>query len=125
MKIKSIFEGFLTVLIVFIIFLMSKYGTAQTVQHAQRHASYVGVSAMVTVKANEVTSKEDIDKVKQALSTFGYKIFNFKINFEKKEVLVRCRKPVAPEEIVAALNKAGYTSSYNDRDQISMNESTK
>lgn len=73
---------------------------------------------LTIIKLNEVSSKEDMVKVKDVLRDFGYKVHSHKINFEKKEVLVRMRQQIPNEALVEAFKTAGYTAWYDPKEKI-------
>src|SRR5262245_30142119 len=75
-------------------------------------------SAITIIKLDEVKSKEDMDKVKATLAQFGYKVHSFKINFERKEVLVRMRQKVSNEDLIAAFKNDGYTAWFDPKEAI-------
>jgi len=75
-------------------------------------------SFLTIIKVNEVSSKEDMDKVKGVLRTFGYRVHSHKINFEKKEVLVRMRQEISTDALVQAFKTAGYTAWYDPKEKI-------
>ena len=75
-------------------------------------------SFLTIIKLNEVSSKEDMDKVKEVLRTFGYRVHSHKINFEKKEVLVRMRQQIPNESLVEAFKTAGYTAWFDPKEKI-------
>src|SRR6187402_1520029 len=67
-------------------------------------------SFLTIIKLDEVSSKEDMEKVKSVLSTFGYRVHSHKINFERKQVLIRMRQQVPNDALIAAFKTAGYTA---------------
>jgi hypothetical protein len=75
-------------------------------------------SFLTIIKLDEVAAKEDMDKVKLVLRGFGYKVHSHKINFERKEVLVRMRQQVSNDSLVAAFKTAGYTAWYDPKAEI-------
>ena len=79
-------------------------------------------SFMTIIKLNEVGNKEDMDKVKEVLRTFGYKVHSHKINFERKEVLIRMRQEVSNDSLISAFKNAGYTAWHDDKEKIVMSD---
>jgi len=75
-------------------------------------------SFLTIIKLDEVSSKEDMDKVKSVLNTFGYRVHSHKINFERKEVLIRMRQQVPNDALIAAFKTAGYTAWYDPKEKI-------
>ncbi len=75
-------------------------------------------SFLTIIKLNEVGAKEDMDKVKEVLRTFGYKVHSHKINFERKEVLIRLRQEVSNDSLIAAFKNAGYTAWHDEKEKI-------
>ena len=75
-------------------------------------------SFLTIIKLDEVASKEDMDKVKEVLRTFGYKIHSHKINFERKQVLIRMREQVPNDTLIAAFKSAGYHAWFDEKEKI-------
>jgi hypothetical protein len=75
-------------------------------------------SFLTIIKLNEVGSKEDMEKVKVVLRSFGYKVHSHKINFERKEVLIRLRQEVPNDSLITAFKAAGYTAWHDDKEVI-------
>lgn len=75
-------------------------------------------SFLTIIKLNEVSTKEDMDKVKEVLRSFGYKVHSHKINFERKEVLIRMRQQVSNDSLIVAFKNAGYTAWHDDKEVI-------
>jgi len=79
----------------------------------QRRPAGNTFSAITIIKVDGLKDKEDMDKVKNILAKFGYKVHSFKINFERKEVLIRMRQKVENEDLVAAFKSDGYKAWYD------------
>jgi hypothetical protein len=75
-------------------------------------------SFLTIIKLDEVASKEDMDKVKEVLNTFGYRVHSHKINFERKQVLIRMRQQIPNDALIAAFKNAGYTAWYDPKEKI-------
>ena len=75
-------------------------------------------SFLTIIKLDEVSTKEDMLKVKDALRTFGYRVHSHKINFERKEVLIRMRQQISNEALVDAFKAAGYTAWFDPKAKI-------
>ena len=75
-------------------------------------------SVITIIKVDELKVKEDTDKVKEVLRAFGYKVHSFKINFEKKEVLIRLREFVSNDDLVTAFKTGGYTARYDKKAKV-------
>ncbi len=79
-------------------------------------------SFLTIIKLDEVATKTDMDKVKEVLNGFGYKVHSHKINFERKEVLIRMRQQVPTDSLIAAFKNAGYTAWHDDKEVIQMSD---
>jgi len=79
-------------------------------------------SFLTIIKLDEVGSKEDMDKVKEVLRGFGYKVHSHKINFERKEVLIRMRQMVSNDSLITAFKAAGYTAWHDDKEMIQVSD---
>lgn len=79
-------------------------------------------SFLTIIKLDEVSNKEDMDKVKEVLRGFGYKVHSHKLNFERKEVLIRMRQQVPNDSLIAAFKSAGYTAWHDDKEVIQMSD---
>lgn len=79
-------------------------------------------SFLTIIKLDEVSSKEDMDKVKTVLNGFGYKVHSHKLNFERKEVLIRMRQQIPNDSLIAAFKSAGYTAWHDDKEAIQVND---
>ncbi|CAN5627021.1 hypothetical protein BH11BAC1_BH11BAC1_21820 [soil metagenome] len=79
-------------------------------------------SFLTIIKLDEVANKADMDKVKEVLHGFGYKVHSHKINFERKEVLIRMRQQVANDSLIAAFKTAGYTAWHDDKEVIQVSD---
>lgn len=75
-------------------------------------------SFLTIIKLDEVAAKEDMDKVKDALRTFGYKVHSHKINFERKEVLIRMRQQIPNDSLISAFKNAGYHAWFDEKEKI-------
>lgn len=75
-------------------------------------------SVITIIKVDELKVKEDTDKVKEVLRAFGYKVHSFKINFEKKEVLIRLREFVSNDDLITAFKTGGYTARYDKKAKV-------
>ncbi len=75
-------------------------------------------SFLTIIKLDEVAAKEDMDKVKEVLRTFGYKVHSHKINFERREVLIRMRQQVSNDSLIAAFTNAGYHAWHDEKEMI-------
>ncbi|MCX6276343.1 MAG: hypothetical protein NTV09_14170 [Bacteroidetes bacterium] len=75
-------------------------------------------SFLTIIKLDEVAAKEDMDKVKEVLRTFGYKVHSHKINFERKEVLIRMRQQVPNDSLISAFKNAGYHAWFDEKEKI-------
>ncbi|MEO8085648.1 MAG: hypothetical protein ABI763_02445 [Bacteroidota bacterium] len=79
-------------------------------------------SFLTIIKLDEVANKADMDKVKEVLRGFGYKVHSHKINFERKEVLIRMRQQVPNDSLIAAFKTAGYTAWHDDKEVIQVSD---
>ena len=79
-------------------------------------------SFLTIIKLDEVATKEDMDKVKEVLRGFGYKVHSHKINFERKEVLIRMREQVSNDSLITAFKVAGYTAWHDEKEVIQMSD---
>ena len=79
-------------------------------------------SFLTIIKLDEVATKEDMEKVKEVLRGFGYKVHSHKINFERKEVLIRMRQQVPNDSLISAFKSAGYTAWHDDKEVIQMSD---
>jgi len=75
-------------------------------------------SFLTIIKLNEVATKDDMLKVKDALRPFGYRVHSHKINFERKEVLIRMRQEIPNDQLVEAFKAAGYTAWFDPKAKI-------
>lgn len=90
-------------------------------QHVARRPAST-VSFLTIIKLDEVGKKEDFEKVKAVLDGFGYKVHSHKINFERKEVLIRMRQQVSNDSLITAFKAAGYTAWHDDKEVIQMSD---
>jgi len=75
-------------------------------------------SFLTIIKLDEVSSKDDMVKVKEVLRSFGYRVHSHKINFERKQVLIRMRQEISNAALVEAFKSAGYTAWYDPKEKI-------
>jgi hypothetical protein len=75
-------------------------------------------SFLTIIKLDELSSKDDMVKVKEALRSFGYRVHSHKINFERKQVLIRMRQEIPTEALIEALKSAGYTAWFDPKEKI-------
>ena len=75
-------------------------------------------SFITVIKLDEVAGKEDMDKVREVLRSFGYKVHSHKINFEHKEVIIRMRQQVSNDSLINAFKLAGYTAWHDEKETI-------
>ncbi len=79
-------------------------------------------SFLTIIKLDEVANKEDMDKVKVVVHGFGYKVHSYKINFERKEVLIRMRQQIPNDSLITAFKTAGYTAWHDDKEVIQVSD---
>ena len=54
---------------------------------------------------------------KEVLRVFGYKVHSHKINFERKEVLIRLRQQVPVDTLISAFHNAGYHAWFDEKEK--------
>ena len=79
-------------------------------------------SFLTIIKLDDIGSKEDMEKVKTVLREFGYKVHSHKINFERKEVLIRMRQQISNDSLITAFKSAGYKAWHDDKEVIQMSD---
>ena len=75
-------------------------------------------SFLTIIKLDEVASKDDMTKVKEILNTFGYRVHSHKINFERKQVLIRMRQQISNDALIDAFKAAGYNAWFDPKEKI-------
>jgi hypothetical protein len=105
----------------FLVFICTEKPLAQPAETpVEKHSGKQqnAFSFLTIIKLDEVASKEDMDKVKLVLNTFGYRVHSHKINFERKQVLIRMRQQIPNDALITAFKDAGYTAWYDPKEKI-------